>query len=104
MIWLHYWLRVLERFKNLDVYDLCAYNINMDHTRKKPVNISIREDLMKEARALNLNISRAAENGLDIAVREAKEKNWRVRNQDAIDSHNRRIENQGLYLNPIWEE
>lgn len=57
---------------------------------------------MKEARSLNLNASRAAEEGIERAVKAAKEAAWLEANRDAIAAHNERITNHGTHLEPIW--
>jgi len=57
---------------------------------------------MGEARALRLNTSRAAEAGIEAAVRKAKEKAWLLENADAIKAHNERIERSGVMITPIW--
>lgn len=72
--------------------------------RKRPVNLTIREDLLAEARSLNLNTSQAAEKGIKDAVRAAKEARWREENQSAIEAHNKRIEERGPFLKPWWSK
>jgi antitoxin CcdA len=70
--------------------------------RKRPISLSIRADLIKEAKDLRLNASRAAEAGLEAAIRTAKEKQWLSENADAIKAHNERIARSGTLLKPIW--
>ena len=50
---------------------------------RKRVNLTVREDIMAEARALGLNTSRAAEAGIEAAVREEKGRRWREENREA---------------------
>jgi antitoxin CcdA len=69
---------------------------------RKRVNLTVREDIMAEARALGLNTSRAAEAGIEAAVREEKGRRWREENCEAIEAHNRRIEREGTLLPTPW--
>ena len=71
-------------------------------TPRKRVNLTVREDIMAEARALGLNTSRAAEAGIEAAVREEKGRRWREENREAIEAHNRRIEREGTLLPTPW--
>ena len=57
---------------------------------------------MSDARALQLNASRAAEAGIEAAVRKAKERAWLEDNKVAIQAYNDRIEREGTLLKPIW--
>ena len=65
---------------------------------KKPANLSLDAELLKEARALEINISSAAEEGLKQAVSKAKAEAWKRENAEAIDDYNRWIEKHGLPL------
>ena len=65
---------------------------------KKPTNLSIDDSVLREARALNINLSRAAENGVRAAIREAKENRWKSENTDAIESSNSFVDKHGLPL------
>lgn len=70
--------------------------------RKRPISLTVRTDLIKEARALRLNTSRAAEAGIEAAVKKAKEDAWLSENKAAIDAYNERIARTGTLLKPIW--
>lgn len=72
-------------------------------SKRRPVNLTIREDLMKEAKALKLNISQAAENGIIASVKQAQEQEWLKNNQKAIQAHNERIDKTGPLLTPAWK-
>lgn len=65
---------------------------------RKAANLSLDEDLVSEARALDINISRAAENGIALALKAERERRWRAENADAVDDMNRYIEKNGLPL------
>lgn len=68
----------------------------MRAARRRPVNLSIRADLLEEARQYGINVSRAAEAGLLEAVREARAEAWRRENAEAIDAYNRKAD-EGAY-------
>ena len=61
---------------------------------RKAVNLSLDPRLLQEARALNVNISRAAEDGLRAAMTRA----WQAENAEAIAAYNTYIEENGLPL------
>jgi len=65
---------------------------------RKSVNLSIDAELIAEAKALNINVSRAADEGISEAVRKEKERRWKIENREAIDSSNRWVEEHGLPL------
>ncbi|HOO50202.1 MAG TPA: type II toxin-antitoxin system CcdA family antitoxin [Alphaproteobacteria bacterium] len=75
---------------------------NEEASRRRPVNLTIREDLLKEAKELNLNASKAAESGIIVAIQKAQEDLWLEQNKKAIESYNRDIEERGLLLKPSW--
>jgi antitoxin CcdA len=62
-----------------------------DGAARRAVNLTIRADLLDEAKRLKLNASRAAEAGLLEAVRRARIEGWRRENAAAIDEYNRRL-------------
>lgn len=67
------------------------------HTRK-PTNLSLDANLLRQAKALNLNLSRAAEDGVRLAVSVAKAEQWKAENAAAIRSSNTYVEQHGLPL------
>lgn len=68
---------------------------------KKATNVTLPEALLGEAKALDINISKAAEAGLIVAVAERRAEVWRQQNQEAIASSNAYVEEQGLPLRPL---
>jgi len=70
--------------------------------KRRPVNLTIRKDVLEEAKGLKLNASKVAEAGLIEAVRQEKERLWRQENAPAIEAHNARIEETGTLLTPTW--
>lgn len=70
--------------------------------KRRSVNLTIREDVMEAAKALELNASRAAEAGIIEAIRQARAEAWRRENEAAIEAHNARVEKDGVLLTPDW--
>lgn len=69
----------------------------MNAVPKKATNLSIRADLVEEARALGINLSRTLETALAAEVKKAKEKQWLEDNKAAIEAYNREIAEHGLW-------
>ena len=69
---------------------------------RRPVNVSISRAVLEEAKALDINVSRAAEEGMRAAVRAARAAQWLTENGDSIAQHNHYLEQHGLPLQPIW--
>lgn len=65
---------------------------------RKPTNLSLDADLIREARSFGVNISQAAEAGVRRAVAEARAAQWRRDNAEAVASSNRWVEESGLPL------
>lgn len=63
---------------------------------KKATNLSIRADLVEEARALGINLSRTLETALTAEVKKHREDEWREQNREAIAAYGRLIEREGL--------
>lgn len=63
---------------------------------RKAANLSIDADLLAEAKALSVNISRAAEAGIADAVRKEKERAWKEENREAIEAWNVWVRENGL--------
>lgn len=71
---------------------------NVGDKMRKAANLSLDENLLSEARALDINISRAAENGISLALKAERERRWRAENADAIEDMNSYTEKNGLPL------
>ncbi|GLQ10243.1 hypothetical protein GCM10007913_21750 [Devosia yakushimensis] len=70
----------------------------MAHAVRRATNVTIDQALLDEAKGLGLNISRAAEAGIETAVRAEKERLWQVENAEAIQSSNNYVEKYALPL------
>jgi antitoxin CcdA len=64
---------------------------------KRPANVSVRADLLDQARRHDINLSRALEDRLVELVREKERDAWLVRNRAAIEAYNRRVERDGVF-------
>lgn len=79
-------------------------SLSTPEIKKRSVNLTVREDIWRLAKSLELNASQAAEQGLIQAIRESQEAEWLTENQAAIEAHNKRIKAKGLILKPHWDE
>jgi len=65
---------------------------------RKATNVSLNTDLLDQARALEINISRACERGLVEQIEEVRAARWREENRTAIVSSNDYVDRKGLPL------
>ena len=70
----------------------------MNAQSRKPTNLSLDSLLLKEAKALKVNLSRAAEEGVRNAVAVAKAAQWQAENAAALEISNNYVEKHGLPL------
>lgn len=70
--------------------------------RHKPVTLSINEEVLQAAKALQLNTSKAAEAGIREAVRQAQADAWLRDNAQAIEAYNQKIEERGIAIPAAW--
>lgn len=68
-----------------------------ESARRKPTNLSLNSDLLREARAMRLNLSQILEQRLTELLREYRRREWLRENREAIDDYNRRIERRGVF-------
>ena len=64
---------------------------------KKPTNLSINSDLLRQARALKINLSQTLEERLSQLILDKKKQDWREENWEAIEAYNRRTEKKGVF-------
>ena len=64
---------------------------------KKPANLSINSDLLRQAKERNINLSQTLEQRLIELLVEEKRIQWKEENQKAIDEYNRRVAGQGVF-------
>ncbi len=65
---------------------------------RKATNVSLRRDLLEEARALEVNVSRACGKGLAAEVAAERARRWREENAEAIAFWNDYVDRDGLPL------
>lgn len=85
------------------IFFACRLSLKEDsivntQTRRKPTNLSLDGDLLDEARALQVNLSRAAESGIRDEVRKARAEVWQAENAEALQSSNAMVDRSGLPL------
>lgn len=62
---------------------------------KAAVNLSVSEVLLREARALKLNLSQFLEDGLMEHLKKQRALKWQEENAEAIKAYNERVERDG---------
>lgn len=65
---------------------------------RRPTNVTLSVHLVEEANAMDINLSRACENGLEAAVQTERERQWKVNNKEAIEAYNERVAENGVPL------
>ncbi len=65
---------------------------------RRATNLSIDSALMEAAREFEVNVSRAAEAGIEAAVRKARREQWLEENREALESSNEYVRKHGLPL------
>jgi antitoxin CcdA len=72
--------------------------MRMKNAQRRSTNISLPEDVVREAKDLGLNLSKACEKGLVAEIAIKRREKWLVENMAAIESNNAWIEEHGLPL------
>lgn len=67
-------------------------------TARQRTNITLPAALLREARALDINLSQACEHGLAAKVAEQRAAVWKRENRPAIAAWNEQVEQNGLPL------
>ncbi|PCJ96325.1 MAG: hypothetical protein COA45_11000 [Zetaproteobacteria bacterium] len=75
---------------------------HQETSKRRPVNLTVREDVLDEAKSLHLNTSKAAEIGIINAIKEARAQEWLKESKVALKAHNTRVEKSGTLLTPDW--
>lgn len=66
-------------------------------TEKKRVNVTLSSQLVEDAKALGINVSQSAEEGLQLKVKQAKEAQWLEENREALLAHNEWVRKHGTF-------
>jgi antitoxin CcdA len=65
---------------------------------RRSTNLTLDTELLSAAKALQVNLSRAAEDGIRQAVARTRAERWLAENRAALDSSNAHVDAQGLPL------
>lgn len=68
---------------------------------KKSTNLSVNSDLLRQAKELRINLSKALEQRLSEILMEKRRLQWQEENRDAIEEYNRHIEARGVFSNGL---
>jgi antitoxin CcdA len=78
-----------------------ARSREQDHSPRsvrRPVNVTLPDSLVQEAKALGINISQACEKGLAAVVSEARASAWLRENRPALEAWNDYVAEHGIPL------
>jgi antitoxin CcdA len=70
---------------------------SMKTARKIATNLSVRADVVKEAKALGVNLSELFEAAVLEAVRRRRQESWQAENREAIESYNAKVARDGVF-------
>ena len=70
----------------------------LDPVTRRATNVTLPDRLLREARALKINLSQACERGLAVEVARVRQEVWLAENRPAMDSWNDYVEQNGLPL------
>ena len=69
--------------------------------RRKPVNVTVNQDLLASARKYQLNLSKLLEESLITELRKRWQDDWLDENKAAISAYNKRIRKHGVFSDGI---
>ena len=64
---------------------------------KRAANLSVRSELLDEARRLKLNVSAVLEAALLEAIKQTRGEDWLARNLRALEIYNEQVEKRGVF-------
>jgi antitoxin CcdA len=73
----------------------------VDDGLKRSTNLTLRSRLVRDARQLGINLSAAAEDGIERAVAKARDQQWVERNRGGMASYDAFVEREGLLLEDL---
>ena len=80
-----------------NIYASFAWSPIISVQPKKAANLTVRADLLEEARARKINLSQTLETALTAELKKQREAEWLEQNKEAIEAYNRHIERDGLW-------
>ena len=69
--------------------------------RRKPVNLTVNQDLLASARKYKLNLSKILEDSLITELKTRWQNDWLDENKAAISAYNKRIAKHGVFSDGI---
>lgn len=69
--------------------------------RKQSANLSIRRDLLQQAKQHKINLSKTLEDRLEEILKDRDRKEWLKDNQDAITAANDYVDRKGLWSDDL---
>jgi antitoxin CcdA len=84
----------------IDARKICAFlrrGKPMSSVTKKAANLTVRADLLEEARARKINLSQTLEIALAAELKRQREAEWLEQNRDAIAAYNRFVAEHGVF-------
>lgn len=73
-------------------------HMTTDAIPRRATNISLPEDVYKDAKELGINFSQTCERAIREAVQAEKDRQWGTKHADFIEAYNDMIERDGLPL------
>jgi len=64
---------------------------------RKATNVTLSADVLAEAKALGINISRTCDDALRKLVKAERERQWREENAEFIAAYNEHVERDGVF-------
>lgn len=64
---------------------------------KKPVNLSLRADLLAKAKRAKINLSAVLNRAVSRELAQLEQRRWLEENKEAFNAYNDRIEKHGLF-------
>jgi antitoxin CcdA len=68
---------------------------------KRAANVSINSELLRKAKALNINLSATLESALGDLVKARERELWKQKNKAAIEAYNRLVEKHGTFSDGV---
>lgn len=68
---------------------------------KRAANLSVNDDLLKQARALNINLSATLEEGLIAKIKAKQQALWLAQNQTEIAAYNQQVDAEGAFADSL---
>ena len=68
---------------------------------KRAANVSVRSDLLAEAREAGVNLSATLERALVEEIANLKRERWREDNREAIEAYNDYVEEHGTFSDDV---